>query len=473
MARWSESRSWLTWFAIFFVLLAAAGVLVAAFAILTRPDVADLTSMDAPTLRAALGTLDSGSYLRIAMDLRAGSIPPADAWILNLWPPGVPAVDYVLLALPGLMLYKVLAVVIVVWSLAGATVAGVIASRGRVVLAGVFAAAWVFTPSTFNWVLGPGALYSEGFGTSFLILAVVAIAFLERRVRQRGASWGAVGAGAGAGGLLALALHFRWPLFISCAVVIASSIVCVVVLLIARAARRSTSRYQGLVGPLSALVATFVLCVAPWTIYGATHLHPGTVSWSMTDYLWAETWMTDAELRETGNGWLQELGGNWACNIDPDGCRTQHVVAMRQSPEDFPALRTAAMKAAVTHPVAFVQDRAHYWGHSWFGSPMSDVPPIVAVPFGLLQLGAFVGLVVVAIRNRRRAPVLIVAIGGLLLGQFVLLALSHIEPRYWIPVFALNWAGIGLIASATPKERPRPAGSAGLEELDDAGHVVV
>jgi hypothetical protein len=454
----ARPRSAWSWFLLFGLAMAAVGALTVWHAFASHPALSNLVSASPSSALAAFGGSDPGSYLRLALDWQSGSVPDSDMWILRLWPPGMPATYYVLLALPGALAVKVAVLAVIAWAGTGAAVSGVVAAHGRLAVAVVFAATWLAVPMTATWVWGQGVMGNDGLGTALLVLGVLALLLMEARLGRPPTSGRRVAMAVLAGATLTGALYFRWAAVTAVVAVVVVALLALLVSLLRRRSYADGARHlRDMRMPLLALLSTIALLVLPWLAYRFVVVTPHEVSWTKYDFVWAQRWMTDEDLRSIGGDWLVPAGANWACHADPERCAELRTIALNATEADFPMLRDAALESMRTHPVAFAQDRFDTVLHTWFTDlSTGDSDPWTVVSGWVVIAWAAIGAVL-AVRRWRAAPVFVLALAAMVVGQVVALSVSHIEPRFWIPTVGLVLAGTALLSVLQRPRRPGPS----------------
>jgi hypothetical protein len=414
-----------------------------------------------------LGMGDGGSYTRLAVDLQDGSLQPENAWILNLWPPGVPIVLWIILKLTGggLPIVPMIVLVGCLWSLALSLLALIVLRRRAVVSFVVFAAAWLAGPLLNGWTIHAGVISSDSISAALTVILAVALYFatqdefrnFSRRIR--------LGYYLGVGLLLGVLSLFRvtW-LYATLASLAALGVFVVVVALIRwrRRQRNSSPVRESLKSMLvkwSVVVVGFGVIALPWTIALGTYVHPGNFSWSTGEYQWAQTWMTDEHLAKGNAYFLIEGDVNWACDLDPTECAELMKVEMaRDAPYDgtgantFAEFQHRAIMAAVEHPLEFAAQRTDVTVKAWLSVPGEPVGSMHAVGFGIVTLAFFLvscGLLIRRfIQGRGEAFFLLMLAGA----NIAIVWLSHFETRYMMPVQVIGLVVFVLALSTRERE---------------------
>jgi hypothetical protein len=179
---------------------------------------------------------------------------------------------------------------------------------------------------------------------------------------------------------------------------------------------------------LSALIAFLV--TLPWRIISPLVFNgwPGYMS-SASATVWHAVWEQNGT--DTIQYWGQ-YGMNWACNIDIKTCLTLN--ANLYSSKNNSLLTHDAIRAAIFHPIAYLQNRGSYAFHNWIPSG-NHLPPVIQIASataGFLAIFASVYLYGRIIDSRKRLIALIWV--PFIAMQLAQLAIIHYESRYFIPV---------------------------------------
>jgi hypothetical protein len=410
---------------------------------------------DVSHLIKALGYADAGSYLNAARDLQNGSISPKFVWVLNLWPPGMPYLLAFIIKVSGgaSPVLPMVFLLCVLWSITITAVAGIFLPRRGYVAFALFAVFWLFSPIFTAWTIHDGVLGSDGLATALGTLVAVGLLWTMLAgpaKRPRWALYLSLGVGLAALAYLRIMWFYAVPAALAVLAVLAAGRI-VVLLLRRRSAQIASERRSYL--EWGALGAVFIALCIPWTVYGETTLHPGSISWSQGDYQWSQEWMTDSYLDSTGAGFLKTGGANWPCNLDPQKCAV--IVAEEfatpnpyggQAPYTFTRFQHESIKVAIKQPVPFALNRSEVMLRTWLSMPGASVGTMNNLVFGGLTFAAFLGALVVLIRRtlaQRAAATVILLIIGANLG---VVWLTHFETRYLVPVQAMSVAVVAFAA---------------------------
>jgi hypothetical protein len=395
----------------------------------------------------ALGGSDAGSYLGAALDLQDGSISPKYAWVLNLWPPGMPYILALMIKLGG-GASPVLPMVIllcILWSVVLATLAGILLPRHGYLTFTVFTVFWLLSPIFTAWTIHGGVLGSDGLATALGTLVAIGLVWATLAGPSRRPRWLLyVGLGTGLAALAYLRIMWFYAVPAALGVVALFAVVRMIVLLIRRRFTQIAGERRRYI-EWAALGATFLALCIPWTIYGETTLHPGSYSWSQGDYQWSQEWMTDGYLKSIGGGFLAEGGANWPCHLDPHQCT---VIAAQEfasttpyggeAPNTFIKFEHDSIKVAIAQPGPFIVDRSAVMLRAWLSAPGAPVGTMDNLVYGVLTLVAFFAALVVlawqSLKQRVAALVIFLIIGA----NVGIVWLTHFETRYMVPVQAMS-----------------------------------
>lgn len=402
-------------------------------------------------LSPALGGSDAGSYLNAAVDLQDGVMSQSHIWVLNLWPPGMPFLLAVLVKL-GNGASPVIPMVLILcalWSLVLTFAALIFIPRRAYVSFAIFAVVWIGSPIFTGWNIHAGVLGSDGLATALGTLVALGLLWASHTPPRKPRVWLFIALGAA---LAALAyLRIMW--FNAVPAALAGLVVVIVVrYIINRIRLRKKPRpaadpatRRGLI-EWGALSLTFLVLCAPWTIYGEAVLHPGNYSWSQSDYQWAQEWMSDERLDALGGGFIVAGGGNWPCHLEPLKCAAlEEQESVREvpfggaPPNTFQFFEKESFKTALTNPIPFVANRTVFTVQAWLTVPGGTVGKFDNIGFGLVTLLAFIGALVILLRDsitrRAAGPLMIFLILG---ANIAVVWLTHFETRYVVPLQAMS-----------------------------------
>jgi len=325
---------------------------------------------------------------------------PNWVWVTNLWPPGMIFINYAIISVIGFN-GKFIAVLIAVnsclWSSVFLFVLKSEKSRfHRMVFfvgSSYLLSSWMFQ----QWVMGTWFAWASGFAIPFFLLSLFSAD--SHRLRFFSAS------------MLAASALTRVT---SNLVVRSMVVVAVLMLVVAYLNPAANARFPRLIKTRNSLairkrgIKILILLLLPvvavegWTSYVTERAHPEirTYTVSVQGLLHGYRWRTSEDLNSIGGGFVVAGTGNWACVIAPEKCAE---IAAREVKTTEPysgtengyysgeQLRSMAINAFLTHPVAYFKYRApSFWNYWSNGNLMLGIVMILvvclAVVFALFEL---------------------------------------------------------------------------------------
>jgi hypothetical protein len=435
----------------------------------------------ADELIATLGGSDSGSYLSAADDLLDGSMSADNAWVLSIWPPGMPYLLAALIPITGDAPILGMVIVFAILSAAAAAAMMTLLARSlRGLIVGAAAVAfWLASPQFWALPTGWAVIGSDGIATCIAVIVVCTLFLAERQnVRRRRIAL-FIASGVGLAALAYLRTVWAVGIPIALAIVVLAALVVVAVRWL-RSRRTFSPRSAPLVVGWIALAGVYAALCLPWTVYGATELHPGKITWSDADFQWAKSWMTDEYLEGEGSGFLAAGGANWPCEIDEATCEEimERQLATESpysgaAPQTFIYYRNLAFRVALGNPVEFVGNRTLITWESWMSTPGEPVGSYRSVGWGVVTLLAFVGSLVALIVRGFRGSATSLFVALLLGANLGILWLTHFETRYLIPLHAISLVVIAdlLVRGRTGLRYSGPEPRAAASSDDPGAHV--
>lgn len=430
-------------FFISFIALFIFAVVVEAIFLATDSVVGAFTWSTLDDLINSLGGVDAANYLRIGKDLSDGVLSNENMWILNLWPPGMPVLYTVLLAVPGSIVLKMLIISSICWALAGAFTLSLLAPSGSKVAIIGFLIFWLIISNPYAWTLGNGILFSDGIGAALLIIFINLIFLINKQVTFEGNYFNKriVMLSLIAGLSLGLSLTFRWAFVVSVALVSIISLLFSIYLLLKLAINSfkmpSESNQNKYFKVFISISLGIFIAILPWTIVTQIKLHPGNPTWSMGDYQWGQRWLTDQQLNVAGASFLVEGNANWACEISPERCKVLNKISLSGDSSKYTYLRDEAIKAAITHPIEFIANRSDVLFRSLFSSPNSKVGSFDSIGYGVLNTLMAMCFIFLAIITRKQFKLYVLMVTSTISGLLIALGIAHVENRYLIPIVTL------------------------------------
>lgn len=137
----------------------------------------------------------------------------------------------------------------------------------------------------------------------------------------------------------------------------------------------------------------------------------------------------------TGKYWASS-GMNWACNIDKVTCSTLNLSL--HTPKNASHLTMEAIRAAVTHPFAYIQNRTNFAYKNWIPNGMHTPPNLqTIVAFLSFVVLIFSIYLYVQVRDERKRLLALIW-GPFLVMQLFQFSIIHYESRYFIPIRILG-----------------------------------
>lgn len=450
-------------FYVSFIALFFFAVVVEAIFLATDNVVGAFTWSNLDDLINSLGGVDAANYLRIGKDISDGVLSNENIWILNLWPPGMPVLYTVLIAIPGSVVVKMVIFSSLFWALAGAFSLSLITpSRSKLATIG-FLVFWLLISNPYAWTLGNGIMFSDGLGAALLIVFVNLIFLINKKLNTEGNYFNKriVILSLLAGLSLGLSLTFRWAFVVSVALVSIFSLLCSVYFLLKLSIKHfigpSGQEQKNYFTVLITISLGIFLAVLPWTIVTQFKLHPGNPTWSMGDYQWGQRWLTDIQLSQANAGFLVEGNANWACEISPEQCIELNKIALSGDGSKYTYLRDEAIKAAIAHPVEYIANRSEVLFRAYFSSPNSKVGSFDSIGYGIVNSLISFSFVFLAIISWKKYKLYVLMATITISGLLIALGIAHVENRYLIPLVSL----LGATAFTLLSTRIKPKKVAG------------
>jgi hypothetical protein len=431
--------------------------------------VGKLTWNETTELINALGGKDAANYLRIGLDLSDGVLTSSNLWILNLWPPGMPALYTLLIILPGTVVPKMVLVSSLLWAVAGGITTAIIKPFGSKFALVGFIFFWTLFSNPFAWVLGNGILFSDGIGSSLLVIFLGLIFVINRMLidRSKTRTKSLITISISAGLVLGVTLAFRWAFVIVVTLIGVFALIwamrAIISLTIKKSSKSESGETKNIFVVFVSLGLGMFIAILPWTLVTQFILHPGNPTWSMGDYQWAQRWLTDDQLNKAGAGFLVEGNANWACEISPEDCSIMNSIALSSDGQKYDFLRNAAIAAAASHPVEFTKNRFDAFGRAWFSSPGSKVGSFDSVGYGIINMLIGVAFFILTFKMRKKFKIYVSVVSLLVLGLIAALFVAHLENRYLIPLITTLGVSAFTLGGAAITEKSRSKKASGSQ----------
>lgn len=407
-------------------------------------------TMQLPPTRMAeiFGYSDAGSYLQAAQNLVAnGRILPEWAWVYNLWPPGMVWLDALVLRLSPIDFGVTIGLLTaLVWSIVLAILTRPFVRSLKLLFLILVVEVLVLGTSPFeSWMLDEGLMYADGLATGFFLLG---LALLVNRVRVRGSMSLWVRDGILAGVTFAAAIYLRSSyLLVPWAIGGTAALVVIIALVPRHKHKTQRGGIRSQAAMLLAASLSVLLLMQPYLSFVQQTM--GRTQFVVTESLvFSDAWQNTAT--DNVPEWLLSSGSDLGCSIDQVTCTEFSDAEAAGNPASPDEFRNALVKSVLTHPVAYVENRALFLPKQWFGDEMASYGHVVTdyttgpvsqsasdslnPPQGLLYLillGLAAGASVV-LAKRGQWALLIVPV--LALGLLAPFAIAHIEVRYLIPI---------------------------------------
>ena len=381
---------------------------------------------DASEWRTYFGQGDAGSYLMVALDLVGDfSIASDNRWALQLWPPGMPILEWIIILVfgPKSITLALAFLTSALWSTVIVLFFKEVADRLANFNKGFssLSVIIVFTLlPVFTWTGQSFLFNSEPIGLALFSIAIIKlwpILVLEdshgrRYLKQYVQSGFFIGA----------ASYFRAPFFLL-------GIVIMVVLLIHKVITYNWMRMRKRTiaphfGSAVLLSASFCIVVAPWLIISSNTIRPGIISWTQSDDLGTRAWINKSD--PSTPAWYASSGPGWACDIAPKEC----AQLLLETPGNE-VLQKLAIRAIVYEPLKFISNRAEYFFRASF-IPISGTATLLESLLNLITITFLpVAFFLQLVRRKFLASTMVlVMVVALILPP----TLYHFEPRYLGPM---------------------------------------
>jgi hypothetical protein len=402
-----------------------------------------------PTRMAQIfGYSDAGSYLQAAQNLVAnGRILPEWAWVYNLWPPGMVWLDALVLRLSPLAFGVTIGVLTaLVWSVVLALLTRPFIRSLRLLSVVIIVELLVLGTSPFqSWMFDEGLLYADGLAAGLFLLG---LAVLVNRVRVRGTMSLWVRDGILAGIAFAGAIFLRSSYLLVPWAIGATAVLVVIIAIAARLkhkTRRGDIRSQAAM--LVATSLSVLLLMQPYLTFVQQTM--GRSQFVTTESLFYEYAWQDSATEDVPE-WLLSSGSDLGCSIDPATCVRFRDDKAAGHPATADELRNALVTSILSHPVAYVGNRAYFLPKQWFGDEMASYTHVktdystgkvtqsasdsLNPPQGLFYLIMLLAAAAAAIVLARRGQWALLIVPVLAAGLLAPFAIAHIEVRYLIPI---------------------------------------
>ena len=394
---------------------------------------------------------DQSSYGKAALDLyNHGTVTKKTAWVLNLWPPGLPFLESFVLRLFGInhpFILSMTLTTICIWSIVFMLLYSILRMRINWYLAlllPLFVLAFDdFIPYAFRMgVLNSDSISCAFFCGSFLVI-------INAKSHRKRFLMSII-----SGLLMACAALTRVTYeFVGNFLLIGSMLALFVK--VSRLMIKAKTMYPGNLkivilshtGYILIAAIVFSIALIPYKLYYRSLTGEYALT-TKSSYIWVLQWMTDQRLVEAGGGFVSAGLGGMACRVEPDLCKT--IDAFENSTKTpfnnvrkYDDYRRLALKAFFFNPYKWMKIKLSRFHLYWFS--MNRDYPTELLPFlsnglkGLANLALlFFSVFIFTIQFLRfvnyRAIVMsyyyLAFLGGCLLPLFII----HYEVRYFHPI---------------------------------------
>ena len=396
-------------------------------------------------IRKAWGPSDAGSLLESALTWSKFRQlnPSSQYWIVHLWTPGLSVIEVPLiwLAKIGLPIFwSMLLLTLVLWLTLFFVwwrfFAPIIGRLPLALIVGLVVTSW-----DYKYILHDDLFFTEGISIALLILGLtlLAIVLLDLEITHK------YTVSILSGLLLGTSIMVR---HVSDSGLLLLSIFAVLLLL--RKVRisglrnwrrllnfnipnfihsiRNSNFYPELALSISAVVAFLV--TLPWRVISPLVYGGAVLTLSTGSSLEAhQMWLPDSSPVIKFWGWT---GINWPCKIDALAC--QKLQPLANSNGSSSKLLLASLKAMLTHPLKFTENRFHFLSNTWIPGGIGKFTSFSVINSMLIPTIFITCLIYSVVRLNGTFWIS----GGVwlafLLGQVLQLTVIHFESRYFIPV---------------------------------------
>lgn len=370
---------------------------------------------------------DYGSYFQAALSWREAGvlIDPIWHWVLNLWPPGMVAMNNFALNASGDLgrpLIAIVSFVVLTWATLLTLVCIILMRRARLVLTLVLMFGILSTYPFEGWIFGQFFALPTGFAVGFVGIALFIINY-SQFVSSRKKLFALYLL---AGLLFLLSAFMRVTTLASVYIILVFLLLFSVLFVVHKKHESSQGRAKQTRTLFALLIisAVTMIGVQSWTSYVTQIAHPGVRSYTVSDptLAYGNKWRPDSLFTSTGNGWLGGGNTNWACQLEKEQCveisQLEESTAIPYSGLGITteSMRNQAILAAVKNPIEYLTLRMPIAWYYWSANNVAE---------GILFL-------VVLLAALRISVVRIVQERDLTATIFLSLVLGSLLPLLWV-----------------------------------------
>ncbi len=396
-------------------------------------------------IRNAWGIGDAGSLLDAAITWAQfkNLNPETQFWIVRLWSPGLPIIEVALIWLTKIgipIFWSLLSITIALWLINFTFILRMMKSKKEILL-GFIIIIILVNSWDFQYILREGLFYTEGLGYGLLFLGLL---YISKTIASEEVSptkkIQKVIAGILVGGSIWIrhtqdtALIFIIIFF--CLMLSYFKIKPQLIRLVNQEKfikiNRERKKRDGFQTTIKSVIAIFLIALlitTPWRVianevFGGTKYSMSSASQLVGPGLWVE------KSAEAESYWVP-FGVNWACKIDTTKC--ERINSLGISSFKNSELLESAIISALTHPVAYTQERYSTLTKFWISNY-----PASSIKFKIASILPLFYLLIILLKKRGRLNYRMLIIASMWLSFILLtaaqLAITHFESRYFIPI---------------------------------------
>lgn len=389
----------------------------------------------------SLGGSDPSWALIAALDLQDFRVQYENLWIFNLWPPGMPLYYLLLISLTNDsgVVFLNLMILTFFWSLSYSLMGKFLLHNKSYVGLVLFSIVWIFGPLPNYWMTGLGFFTSDALamniGALLVVLLLIKTLNDSREYIKKLYLIFIVGI------LMAILAHLKVIWLLTFLVVFSASIIYYFTISIRK---RYNNNLKKDFTTFLLVFSFFFTLLLPWTYIVERFVHPGSYSWSTSNYQFSQRWMPSDYLLDNNASFLVSGGANWACEINISKCN-EIFASEISSPAPYSGLnisyeefRRLAFREIVSDPFLFAKFKLEKTVQTWFSKPGASVGDYSGIFLGSLTIFFLLSSIIFLISqkpyNQNTIYILIFSHFILFLGLLV----NHYETRYFLPLHVFS-----------------------------------
>jgi hypothetical protein len=397
---------------------------------------------NAMELSSKFGLSDNHFYVQTGMDIADGGTLSSDSqFSLRQWAPGMPIFLGGILKIfgPNIPLGVAWGLFSAfLWSLIFLTLVSLSKTIKSVLFIGLAISILLLTPPFTKWFYSGGYFYTEGVAIAFGAIALLSLKLPSKKKFYI------------SGGSLALAAYFKGT-FEFVGVVLTILAIFFFLLYLVQQIWKIENRFFKIFSiselkEIGIIVGVFNIATIPWRIWSNIYLYPYsfTLDWTAhTSQYWGHRWMPSKWLNESGSSWFSNNGGNSACILDLEKCKTigNFEIASggnfsgngHYTQSEFLKL---SLETFLSNPLSWFSSRIPFLRNAWFPFEVDGKLDFL----NLLFLVTFICTSFFALKNlirlkaKNQNSILHIFFLAVVCGTLGPLLIQEIEPRYLYPV---------------------------------------